>query len=454
MQKIYDEVATLDRRCYERFGLSEEILMEHAADGIADFIRARFTKGARILAVCGSGNNGADVLVLARLLHGDYDVKILYAKEPKSAMAKLQAKRARLLDIPTCDAIEPCDIVVDGIVGTGFRGAFSEAIGTIVDAINASDAYVVACDVPSGYKVRADATLTMGALKKEMFLDGHKDYVGEIAVLDLGVSRDIYELDTNWMLADDNDFTPPNRVEKNTHKGSFGHLCVVSGEKSGAATLCASAALRFGSGLVTLLSNENIRIPYELMQAHTLPANASAVALGMGLGSEYSQQELESFLDNSLPLLLDADIFSHPLLPTLMRRDNIVLTPHPKEFTTLLSRCDIADIDTATLQRERFSYVERFTQRYPNATLLLKGANMIIARNGRFFINPHGSAKLAKGGSGDVLGGLVGALLAQGFSPLEAALQGSLALTRAAAIYTGNDFAMTPNDVIANLKDI
>ncbi|MCD4667355.1 MAG: NAD(P)H-hydrate epimerase, partial [Sulfurimonas sp.] len=177
MQKLFDEVGTLDKRCYDEFALNEDILMEHAAQGIADFIRSEFAKNSSIIVACGSGNNGADGIALARLLHGDYDVKIFYVKKPKSEMVILQDKRVKLLNIPTCKDINDCDILVDAIVGTGFSGEFDENISKIIQNINSSNAYKIACDVPSGYKFYADKTLTMGALKKDMFLDAHKEFV-------------------------------------------------------------------------------------------------------------------------------------------------------------------------------------------------------------------------------------------------------------------------------------
>ena len=168
----------------------------------------------------------------------------------------------------------------------------------------------------------------------------------------------------------------------------------------------------------------------------------------MGLGTEFSNEELLSLLDNGLPLLLDADIFAHPLFLSLLRRENLVITPHPKEFTTILKACGIADITVQELQNSRFHYVELFCNRYPDATLLLKGANVIIGQNKSFYINPHGTNVLAKGGSGDVLAGLIAAMMAQGYSALHSAIHGSLAHTEAAIAFTKNSYALTPNDLI------
>ncbi|MBU0632078.1 NAD(P)H-hydrate dehydratase [bacterium] len=461
MQNIYDEVSTLDKRCYEQLSLSEDILMEHAADGMADFVKQNFSSSKTVFISCGPGNNGADGMALARLLHKDFDVKVHLLKEPLSKMAKLQYERIKKLDLPIVDKISESDVIVDALFGSGLTRILDEATALHVSRLNELCGIKIACDVPTGLHVKgqcdensfvADYTLTMGALKKSLFSDRAKDLVGEIKVLDLGVSREVYDSLSKTRLLDLSDMKLPLRKLKNSHKGSFGHLAIISGEKLGASVLCASAALRFGTALVTLLSNENPQIPTELMLSHQLPKNATAIALGMGLGVEFSQNELNQFLDNELPLLLDADIFYHPLITELLKRENIVLTPHPKEFVQLLHVSGVADITVEELQNERFRYAELFAKKYKNTVLVLKGANVIIAKDDAIFVNPHGTNVLAKGGSGDVLGGLIASLLAQGYAPLEAAITGSLAHTKLALDYKGANFSLSPNDLINGIK--
>ncbi len=463
MQNLYKEVASLDKRCYEQFQLSEDILMEHAADGMADYIRTHYDDTHKIIIVCGAGNNGADGIALARLLTGQYDIAILLPFGVKSAIAQLQYRRAQSLHVSVIETLEPCDILVDALFGSGFSGSFDKKAHYLLQKMNSIDALKIACDIPSGLHLdgrledasfMADVTLSMGALKRGMYSDTAKEIVGKIHVLDLGISRALYETESPWQLLDNDDLNLPYRSAQNSHKGSYGHLCVICGEKEGAAVIAGSSALRFGVGLVTLVSNENVTLPYELMQSHLLPKNSTAIALGMGLGQEFSQEELHLFLDNSLPLILDADIFSHPMLLSLLKRPNTIVTPHPKEFVTLYKSCGLGDICIESLQENRFEYVERFCNKYPHITLLLKGANVIIAEDKQFFINPHGSNILSKGGSGDVLAGVIGALLAQGYAPLDAAINGSLAHTQAAQNLTCNSYAMTPNDLIESLKTL
>lgn len=451
MQNLFDEVASLDARCYEEFALSEDILMEHAANGMAEYVRNKFPKNSRVIIVCGSGNNGADGIACARLLHIDFDVSIFYAKEPKSKMAILQDKRAKSIGVKECKKLEDCDVLVDALVGTGFKGSFDDKLKKVMSKMNSINAFKIACDVPSAYQFRADITLTMGALKKSMFLDEVKDAVGEIKVLDLGVAREIYEKPSNWKLLDLDDLKLPLREKKDSHKGRFGHLALAYGDKSGASIMSGLSALKFGSGLVTLVGFKDIDIPPSIMSSHVVPKNTTALALGMGLGSEFSDKELAKFLDNKLPMIGDADIFNMSIVLEILKRKNLVITPHAKEFVSLLKISNIADISVAELQKKRFKYTEEFCKKFPHVTLVLKGANVIIAKNDKFYINPHGTSALAKAGSGDVLSGLVGSLLAQGYECLDAAINASLAHTKSALNYNGADFSLTPDDLMQGI---
>jgi len=461
MQKLFDEVITLDKRCYENFRLSEDILMEHAANGIADFIRAEFPKKSSVIVACGSGNNGADGLALARLLHGDYNVEIFYVKEPKSPMAILQINRAHAIGVKSTIELNQCDVLVDALYGTGFNRKFDYESSAVMQTINKLNSYKIACDIPSGINSNgecdkdtfvADITLTMGALKKSMFTDSAKEFVGKIRVLDLGVTRSIYEGKSNWNLLDMDDLQLPFRDQKNTHKGDFGHLAVLGGEKPGASMMSGLSALKFGTGLVTIVcDHEPFNMPYSMIHTLKNPKNTTALALGMGLGIEFDKNELDLFLDNSLPLIADADIFCMDIVFEILKRKNVVLTPHPKEFVSLLKLTKIADITVDELQNNRFKYSEEFCKKYPNVTLLLKGANVIIAKDNEFYINAYGTSALSKGGSGDVLSGLVGSLLAQGHQCLDAAINASFAHTKLALNYDGADFSLTPDDLIEGI---
>lgn len=439
MRNLYRETATLDARSVAQFGLTQALMMEHAAMGMETIIRERFPLNSSVLIVCGVGNNGDDGRILARLLEGDYRISTKHTIH------------------------ERYDVIVDALFGSGLNRPLDSLTQELLKCLNSADAFRIACDVPSGlyakgtldpHTFRADITVTMGALKCSMFSDAAKEAVGEIVVANLGVSRGRYEIPSPWQLLELTDLQLPHRLQTSAHKGSYGHLSVICGEKVGASVIAGSAGLRFGAGLVSLITCENVLIPHELMQSHSLPATTTAIALGMGLGAEFCDQELTKLVNNHHPLVLDADIFYHSMFPNLLKRNNIVLTPHPKEFTQILRLTGIADIDATALQNDRFEYAQRFCAAYPNVVLMLKGANVIIGHNDHFFINPHGTVALAKGGSGDVLSGLIGALLAQGYAPLDAAIQASLAHALAAVKSPKNNYALTPFDLIQSVTTL
>jgi len=451
MQNLYDEVSSLDARCYDEFGLTEDILMEHAANGMALYIRSNFAKNSKVIVVCGSGNNGADGIACARLLHIDYDVSIYYAKKPKSIMALLQDKRAKNIQVPECKKITDCDVLVDALVGTGFSGVLNDKLKKIMLKMNDIEAFKIACDVPSAYEFKADVTLTMGALKKFMFLDDVKDFVGEIKVLDLGISREIYEKPSNYKLLDLADLELPYRDKKDSHKGTFGHLAVALGDRSGASIISALAALKFGAGLVSLVGYRESHVPHIIMSSSSVPSTATALALGMGLVNDFNEIEVGNFLEHDLPIIADADVFHNKIILDILKRKNVIVTPHPKEFVSLLKMTGLASISINELQKNRFKYVELFCQEFKDVVLVLKGANVIIGQNDKYFVNPHGSEVLAKGGSGDVLSGLIGSLLAQGYNPLHVAINASLTHTKLAKDFEGASFSLTPDDLIKGI---
>ena len=461
MQKIFDEVNSLDKRCYEEFFLNEDILMEHAASSMCSYIEDIFEENKSVLIVCGSGNNGADGLVLARLLHKKFDVNLYLASEPKSSMAKLQYKRVKTLNIKEVDEPFEADIIVDCLFGTGLNKSLDEKYLTLIDTLNSYNSFKIACDIPSGINslgqinsstFQADVTITMGALKTSLFSDFSKDYIGEIIVSNLGVQREIYETQTNKFLLDESDMKLPFRNKKNSHKGSYGHLNVVAGCKKGAGIIAAKAAFGFGAGLVSVVCHENLDLPYHIMQTHFISENCTAIAIGMGLG-KYETDEIRKILNKKVAKIVDADLFYDNLICEVLDQE-IVLTPHPKEFVSLLKLCEIADTSVQELQNNRFLYVEKFSKKYPKVVLLLKGANVIIAQNEKLYVNSFGSAVLSKGGSGDVLSGLIGSLLAQGYKPLEAAISASLAHAMGARNYKKNNYSLIPSDLVEEIRKL
>lgn len=461
MQNIYYEVGSLDKKCYEKFALTEDILMEHAASSMANFIENKFEEKASVLIVAGPGNNGADGIALARLLHKKYDIKLYLPFGTKSSMAKLQEKRAKLLAVPFIDSIVESDIIVDCLFGSGLNKDLDETSLSIINSLNKQDSYKLSCDIPSGINIKgqinqeafyADTTITMGALKVALFSDEAKDYVGKIKVVNLGVQRSVYEEDTNIYLLDKEDMKLPFRNKKNAHKGSYGHLNVIAGCKMGAGVIAAKAAFGFGAGLVSVVSHEDIDLPYHIMQTHFISDKCTAIAIGMGLG-KYEINEVEKILAKDISTIIDADLFYEEIILDKLQKD-VVLTPHPKEFCALLNLCKIAHIKVDELQKNRFEYVTKFCNKYPNVTLLLKGANTLIGKDKNIYINSFGSAVLSKGGSGDVLSGLIASLLAQGYDSLDASITASLAHALAAQNYKKNNYSLIPADLVEEVKKL
>ncbi|BDY13194.1 NAD(P)H-hydrate dehydratase [Hydrogenimonas cancrithermarum] len=465
MQKVFNNCYDLDRRCYEKFGLTEDILMEHAAEGMARHIRDTCGDKEQLLIAAGPGNNGADGITLARLLHGDFDVSLYLPYGAKSAMAKIQLERFLQLGAePVQSPPLQADIVVDTLFGTGFAKPLDTKGIDLVDSFNGMEAYKIACDVPTGIDpngnpnpiaFHADTTITMGALKKALFSDHAKPYVGRIEVVDLGISRTHYEHHTDAFLLTQEDFTPPLRTNAASHKGTFGHLCVIAGKKRGAAVLCGSAALRFGAGLVTLISDRNIdNLPFSLMQSGDLPDTTSAIAMGMGMGYDYDPILIKtSIVEDDIPILMDADMCYVPWIRTLLEKcSKTVVTPHPKEFSVLLKTLEIDNVTVSEIQRDRFGWAKRFSEAYPKTVLLLKGANTLIAHEGIIYINPLGTPVLSQAGSGDILSGLIASLMAQGYTPLNAAINGSLAHALSARRYKGANFSATAEDLIEEIR--
>ncbi len=459
MKKIFDEVRSLDKRAIEEFHLTEDILMENASLGLKNYITKKFKKNSSILIVCGSGNNGADGISLARLLQNKFEVSLYLINEPKTEIGKLQLKRAKSINVNFVNQIFQADVVVDCLFGTGLNKELDEDSVSLINSLNNLNSFKIACDIPSGLNslgqitqtaFKADITITMGALKTALLTDIAKDFVGKIKVANLGLPEDIFQIETNKYLLQKSDLKLPLRDIKNSHKGTFGHVNIVSGEKIGASIIASQASFAFGAGLVTIVSQNEKNIPCNIMQSKSVSENCTAIALGMGLG-EFESLKLEEILQLNIPKVLDADIFYNPLIVKYLD-ENVVLTPHPKEFISLLKLTNIANISIEELQENRFLYVEKFCKIYPKVTLLLKGANVIISKNDKIYVNIFGSSKLSKGGSGDVLSGLIASLLAQGYTSLEAAINASLAHTIAAKKYKNNNYSMSPQDIIQGIK--
>ncbi len=463
MRKVFKNCYGMDKRCYDEYGLTEDILMEHATLGMTNYIRKYFKQGTSIFIVAGVGNNGADGIVLARQLHGDYDVKLYVPFGADSAMAKLQLERVIKLGLKSVTKISEAEVVVDALFGAGLNKPLNEQAQQIINQLNTLKGHKIACDVPTGVgesgelmpiAFRADVTLTMGAYKEALYLDECKDVAGEVIRVNLGISSLLYEEESQTFLLERCDLKLPTRVEQITHKGSFGHVAVFCGEKEGAGIISGMAAASFGAGLTTLVVHEKVSPPAYLMHSTVVPSNASALAIGMGLGCHFESEFLQKYVVKSyLPIVLDADSFYSEEILSILEQKNreIVITPHPKEFVVMWQILTGEQLTVTQVQSKRFEMVRKFNAKYPHVTILLKGANTLIMQKERLYINPLGCSKLSKGGSGDVLSGLIVSLLAQGYTAIDAAIHGSLALVIATDHYKGSSYSMLSTDLIGEV---
>ncbi|WP_187916006.1 NAD(P)H-hydrate dehydratase [Helicobacter pylori] len=464
MLSVYEKVNALDKRAIEELFLSEDILMENAAMALERAVLQNASLGAKVIILCGSGDNGGDGYALARRLIGRFKTLVFEMKLAKSPMCQLQKERAKKAGV-VIKAYEEnalnqnleCDVLVDCVVGSAFKGELEPFLN--FESLSQKARFKIACDIPSGIDskgrvdkraFKADMTISMGAIKSCLLSDRAKDYIGELKVGHLGVFNPIYEIPTDTFLLEKSDLKLPLRDKKNAHTGDYGHAHVLLGKHSGAGLLSALSALSFGSGVVSVQALEceitSNNKPLELVFCENFPNLLSAFALGMGL--ENIPKDFNKWLGLA-PCVLDAGVFYHKEVLQALEKE-VILTPHPKEFLSLLKLVGI-NISMLELLDNKLEIARDFSQKYPKVVLLLKGANTLIAHQGRTFINILGSVALAKAGSGDVLAGLILSLLSQNYTPLDAAINASLAHALAGLEFK-NNYALTPLDLVEKIK--
>lgn len=457
MKNVYFDTNELDNRAVSEFGISQEILLENAGGNLERLVRKKLKKGSKILALCGSGNNGADALCALRKLSGDYECYALFIGEKQNKLSQKQANMAKIANVKFVSKLGLADCYIDGIFGSGLNKELDPEIFKIIKTINKTNALKIAVDIPSGiYKdgkigkiaFNADYTMTMGALKAGLFSDGAKDFVGKIKVANLGLSEKNFQTKSDMFLLTKDDLNLPFRKKQNTNKGDFGHTFVVSGDMSGAAQIAGLAANAIGSGLVSVVSDEPlVNLNPLLMQKKSLNG-AKVVVCGCGLGEK--KIDLKELTDKIC--VIDADLcYNKEVIELLSKNENVVLTPHPKEFVSLLKLANLCDVSVSELQENRFKYAKLWSEKF-KGVLVLKGANTIIAQNSQIYISNLGKANLAKGGSGDVLAGIIAGLLAQGYSLLEAATNGVLAHALVSKKIKSNSYSLNSFDLIEGLK--
>ena len=480
----------------ERRGLPASILMENAGTAVAEAAMALGGPAARFLVVAGPGNNGGDGYVAARKLHAaGRQVDVWRVGDPARMKGDAARNHAAVEQggVPVHSSaaampLRPGDVVIDALFGTGLARAPDGEPADAVRAMlrwHAEGVRVLAVDLPSGLSsdtgrafepcVAADLTVTFGALKLGLGLEPGATLAGRIEVADIGLA-DLTP--STWLLepSDGPRWLPRRRAD--TNKGTYGHLLVVAGSrgKTGAAALAGVAALRSGVGLCTVatpadaLSDVQGHAP-ELMGV-ALPAAAvlgpthldallaaaegkHALVIGPGIprGPETHALLGELLARLDVPVLLDADglnaIAGHA---ELLERSSgpVVLTPHPGEMARLTGKT------VGEVQAHRIAAATGFARAH-RAVVVLKGARTVVADSGgQVRVNPTGNPGMATGGTGDVLSGMVGAFLAQGLTPFDAASVGVLAhgLAGDAAARRWGRLGIIASDLTAALGEV
>jgi len=475
------QMREMDRRTIEDYGVPSLVLMENSALRVVDVIAERFgpLRGKRVGVVCGKGNNGGDGLAVARHLATRFgaEVEVWLAADPQAltgdAAANFKMAVRFGLNFLASDAPQVkggAELIVDALLGTGIRGGVTGEYAEVISAMNGAGCPVIAVDVPSGLDadtgkvegacVRAALTVTFALPKVGLMVYPGAEYVGELVVADIGMPRQVMAADD--VLVSATEFTDvagwlPRRVNgRDSNKGQFGHVTVFAGSAGfvGAPCLTAEAAARAGAGLVTLAVPEGIqgalmaRVSSVVMTrglaqtaagtfaqpaveaALALAARGTAAALGPGLGgpdSEETRLFVREFVAGCpVPLVIDADALNCLALEpdrgasvVRGRPAATVLTPHPGEMGRLLGT------DTGAVQADRRAAAEQAASDY-GCPVLLKGARTLIAYpDGRLAVNTTSNPGMATGGSGDVLSGVIAALLAAKLEAWEAAAAGA-----------------------------
>ncbi|MGA2516293.1 MAG: NAD(P)H-hydrate dehydratase [Thermodesulfobacteriota bacterium] len=467
-----EQMQELDRKSIETYRIPGIVLMENAGRGAAEVISDTFPdiRNKKIAIIAGKGNNGGDGFVIARyLLNRGVSVRAYLLTDPKGLRGDAETNftifhrmKGEVVPVPSSKDyikvkrdIEKFDILIDGIFGTGLDAEVRGYYREVIDHLNTIQKPMVAIDIPSGLDadtgkplgtaIRAFLTITFGLPKIGHLIPPGIDYVGKVKVIDIGIPRRLVEEERiPTYLLEKEEIQKWLSVPRNpnTHKGDYGHLLVIAGSvgKTGAAAMASQAALRVGAGLVTLALPKSLNavmeikltevmtepLPETAKQTLSLRAfgtivrlceNKKAVVIGPGLGTFKETQSLVLKLIKTLdlPIILDADgltaLATQPKTLPIKNR-SFILTPHPGEMARLIRS------QTKEVLEDRVGLSRNFSQSQ-HVHLVLKGhPTLITTPKGEVFINPTGNAGMASGGTGDVLTGMIGGLVCQGFDIL------------------------------------
>jgi len=503
------DMQKMDQYTMGEIGLPGVVLMENAGARVVEEILQISNKNSRVIVLSGGGNNGGDGFVIARrLVDSGFNPLLCLLVDPDGLKgdAKIHYKVYKNRSLPLFQLkkdnfdtliheLNQADIIVDSILGTGVNGPVREPFKTVISLVNTvgGKKHIISVDIPSGVssdtgKVEGDAikaskTITFVFPKKGFFLNEGPRYIGEWKAVDISVPISIVDdlkIDMPKIITNQLGKSSVPARPKHGHKGTFGHTLILGGSRQfvGAPIFSAKAALNAGAGLVTLAVPESIYpmaaaqnpeslfLPLSETDGHFSEAaihelspmlhQFDCVAVGPGMSRFRNGEEWISSLLNCLtnqPIVFDADslFFLRNHMELVKNyKGNVIMTPHPGEMARLLNK-SVKDVE-----ENRLEIARGFAMKH-SVYLLLKGHRSVIASpEGELYINPYGHDALGKGGSGDVLTGLIASFLAQGSSPLYALISASFLHARAGEEEAKvlSHYGVTPLDIIDGVKKL
>lgn len=486
-------------------GLSYFTMMERAGNACGDVIAGR-DKNSKVVILCGKGKNGGDGLVIAARLwqHGfrNVFVVLVHGGITDTLCLEMYAEMVKypviisdyIKDKATADYhISTADVIVDSVFGIGFKGELADSSADAVSVANGnSNAYKYAVDIPSGLSAdgsyngalffNTDETLSMIAFKPVHIIKPAADFCGKTTVIDIGIDNEyVSEFAENYTaLTADEAFQNIKKRGYNDHKGTYGKVLTICGSRNmpGCVYLCNQAAVEIGAGLVTSAfpdciyeavtpkMNEPVLLPLEYNDSGRISRLAckklldkikesSVVAVGCGLGVDRDTIQIVEFVIENCecPLVLDADALNCVSKNTDILKNakcDIIVTPHPGEMARLTNK------SIAEIEQNRVAVAKEFAANY-GVTVLLKGANTVVAdKNGRLAINTTGNPSMARGGSGDVLTGIIAGLVPQTADTFSAVCTGAYihGATGDYVVRKYGSLAATPTRVVEHISAI
>lgn len=457
---------------------SSDILMERAGFALYEEIKSVTKKGNKITVLTGSGNNGGDGFVAARLLkENGYSVSVCQIFAPKTQLCKQKRNEYKGEVLPFSKELLFCSaVLVDCVFGTGFKGEISNEIKHIFACYNTSSAFKISADIPSGLvcdsqqlnegAVSSDITLTFIGYKYCQLFFPSAENCGKVKLNELGLTKEFLDEYENFGSVIAN--AKIKKRKRNSHKGTFGTATLICGSEgmAGAAVLSAEACLRSGVGLARVVCHNSIYqvltkclpealflpLPQKANELKSVIENSQSVLIGCGLSTSNEAKELlkTALIFANKTLIIDADginLLAHSIELLKGSKAEIILTPHPKEMARLCG------VTVKEIEENRLYFAKTFAVQN-GVTVVLKGAVTLVATpNGSVYFNTLGNSGMATGGSGDVLSGILVSLCAQGYS-LEDAVKNAVILHAKAGDIAKEKLceeSLLASDIIKNL---